>query len=344
MPLDLKYSARTRGEREVEVRARISGILMKRYYREGAYVEANALLFKIDPAPYIQEVDRLRALEAVEGARSVDAAAQYERSVALAAKGIISQRDRDAAVAAHAQAAASARAAEAALHGAELNLSYTSIRAPIAGFTGRESRSEGSLVEAGASSSLLTTIVQSDRLYIDFTLPAEEAQVVRAAMRKGPVAVRLAPDGKNEIAQPAVLEFLDSRIDADSGTVAARAVIGNKGGELASGQFVLARIDGLASAPAIYIPVRAVLNTPDGAMVWTVDNETKIQPRPVKLADSLENVVQVTGGLQTGDRIVVDGILKVQPGVTVKPISVDVNDPPGGLTSQLEGAPTIRNE
>ena len=332
MPLDLKYSARARGEREVEVHARVSGILQKRFYREGAYVAANALLFRIDPAPFAEEASRLRGLEAVEKARLVEATAQRDRIVTLSDKGVVSKRDRDAAVASYATAFASAEAARAALHQAELNLSYTDVRAPIAGATGRESRSEGSLVDANGASSLLTTIVQSERLYVEFSLPEHEAAMVRAAMKKGAVSVRLAPDNAGEITQAAKLEFLDSRIDADSGTVPARAVLDNKAGGVVAGQFVLARVDGLVSTPGIYIPARAILNTPDGAMVWALDKDNKVQPRPLKMGHPAGNLVEVAEGLAAGDRVIADGILKVTPGALVKPVMIDVNDPPGGPT------------
>jgi membrane fusion protein (multidrug efflux system) len=339
MPLDLKYSARTRGEREIEVHARVSGILQKRFYREGEHVAANAPLFKIDPAPFAEEVSRLRGLEAVEKAHLVEATAQRDRMLSLADKGVVSKRDRDLAVASYATAFASAEAARAALHQAELNLSYTDVRAPIAGDTGRESRSEGSLVDANGPSSLLTTIVQSDRLYVDFSLPEHEAVMVRAVMHKGPVMVRLAPGNAGEIEQAAKLEFLDSRIDADSGTVPARAVLDNKGGGIVAGQFVLARIEGLVSTPGIYIPVRAVLNTPDGALVWALDKDNKAQPRPLKLGHTAGNLVEVIEGLAAGDSIVVDGILKVGPGIAVKPVVIDVNDPPGGPAPKPVEAP-----
>ena len=344
IPLDLKYSARTRGEREVEVHARVSGILLKRNYREGEHVAANALLFKIDPAPFAEEVRRLRGLEAVEKARLVEATAQRDRIVTLAEKGVVSKRDRDAALASYATAFASAEAARAALHQAELNLSYTDVRAPISGFTGRESRSEGSLVDANGASSLLTTIVQSDRLYVDFSLPEHEAAMVRAVMHKGPVTVRLAPGNAGEIVQTAKLEFLDTRIDADSGTVPARAVLDNKGSDIAAGQFVLARIEGLVSTPGIYIPIRAVLNTPDGALVWALDKDNKVQPRPLKLGHTAGNLVEVAEGLASGDRIVVDGILKVGPGIAVKPVVIDVNDPPGGPVTEPTAAPAAETK
>ncbi len=344
MPLDLKYSARTRGEREVEVHARVSGILLKRNYREGEHVAANALLFKIDPAPFVEEASRLRGLEAVEKARLIEATAQRDRILTLADKGVVSKRDRDAAVASYATAFASAEAARAALHQAELNLSYTDVRAPIAGFTGRESRSEGSLIDANGATSLLTTIVQSDRLYVDFTVPEDEARLVRVAMHKGSIPVRLAPGSQGEIAQQAKLEFLDTRVDGDSGTVAARALLDSKDTGLSAGQFVLARIDGLTSKPAIYIPARAVLNTPDGALVWVVDKDNKVQPHPLKLGASVGNLSEVVEGLAAGDRVIVDGILKVTPGAVVKAVEIDVNDPPGGPAPKPAAAPVDNKE
>lgn len=330
VPLDLKYSARTRGEREVEVHARVSGILLKRYYREGQQVAANDLLFRIDPAPFAAEVSRLRGLEAVEQARLVEATAQHERILALAAKGIVSKRDRDAAVAAYATARASADAARAALRQAELNLSYTDVRAPIAGTTGRESRSEGSLVEAGDDSSLLTTLVQADRLLVDFSLPEQEAAMVRTAMDKGPVAVRLATANAGELAETARLAFVDARVDADTGTVPAQATLDNRRGLVAPGQFVFARIEGQSSATGIHIPARAVLNSADGTLVWALDKDSKAQPRPVRVGHATGNLVEIVDGLAAGDRVIVDGILKVQPGAPVKPTAIGLDDPPGG--------------
>lgn len=339
VPLDLKYSARTRGEREVEVHARVSGILLKRYYREGDTVAANALLFKIDPAPFQAEVARLRGLAAMEKARLAEATDQRDRVVALFAKGFISRRERDTSVAAHASAQAAVEAAQAALRQGELNLAYTDVRAPIAGITGRESRSEGSLVEAGAASSLLTTLVQSDRLYVDFALPEPEAQLLRVAMKRGPVSVRLAPGSRGEIAEPATLEFLETRVDVDSGTVAARALYENRAIRLAPGQFVVARVEGLASTPAIYVPSRAVMHTQEGAMAWVVDQDDKAQPRPLKLGQSAGNLVEVVDGLVVGDRVISDGILKVLPGVVVKPVVTALSDPPGGPARSADKTP-----
>lgn len=321
VPLDLEYSARTRGVREVEVHARVSGILLKRYFRQGEVVPANALLFTIDPVPFQREVERLRGLHAVEQARLAEATAQRDRVMALLPKGFVSTHDRDIAVAAHASAEASAEAAQAALRQAQLNLSYTEVRAPIAGTSGVEWRSEGSLVKVGEESSLLTTLVQSDRLYVDFAIPEPEAALIRAAPADA-VRVRLKAEGGAEIAQSAPLEFLDNRVNADSGTVWARALLDNREAGLAPGQFVLARVDGLSSTTGIYIPIRAVLRTTDGSMVWVVDAANKAAPRPVVPGQMLGNLVEVREGLQPGERVIVDGILKVVPGATVKAVEL----------------------
>jgi membrane fusion protein (multidrug efflux system) len=322
VPLDLEYSARARGVREVEVRSRVSGILLKRYYREGEAVPANALLFRIDPVPFQREVERLRGLAQIEQARLEQTTAQRDRVLALFPKGYVSQHERDEASAAQAAAAAAAQAANAGLRQAEINLSYTDVRAPIAGISGAEWRSEGSLVTAGEESGLLTTLVQTDQLYIDFAMPEQEAALVRPALLHGDVQVRLRSGSAAEIAAEARLEFLDTRVNADSGTVWARAVLDNRDARLSPGQFVLARVAGLQAPPALYVPVRAVLRTPEGAMAWVVDAAGRIAARPVTPGRMLGNLVEVREGLRAGERLVVDGILKVAPGDIVKPVEL----------------------
>ena len=161
LPLQLDYAAQLRGMREVEVRARVSGILLERRYDEGAAVKAGDVLFRIDPAPFRAEADRARAELGVQQANLQQARRERDRILPLYDQKLASLRDRDTAVAAFESAQAAVAAAEAAMKSADLNLSYTDVRAPIAGLTSREVRSEGSLVTAGDDSSLLTYIVQS---------------------------------------------------------------------------------------------------------------------------------------------------------------------------------------
>src|SRR5262245_6021835 len=182
LPLVLEYPPQLKGVREVEVRARVSGILLERRYNEGAHVEAGEVLFRIDPDPFRAEAARARAALGVEEANLGQARRERDRILPLYERNLASLRDRDNALAAFESSEAAVAAAQAALRTAELNLSYTDVRAPIAGLTSREVRSEGSLVTAGTESSLLTYIVQTDRLFVDFAVPDGEAELVRAAL------------------------------------------------------------------------------------------------------------------------------------------------------------------
>ncbi|MGE0385301.1 MAG: efflux RND transporter periplasmic adaptor subunit [Gammaproteobacteria bacterium] len=329
---ELDYTARARGLREVDVRARVSGILVRRLFREGAAVGAGQVLFEIDPAPFAAEVERARGALAVEQARLAEAAANRDRVAALYGRRLVSATDRDAAIAAHAAAAAAVQAAAAALRGAQLDLSYTTVRAPIDGVISQEAVSEGSLVRAGEDSGLLTRIAQIDRLYIDFSLPEAEAAPLRAALREDPRSPRLrlaAADG-TPLPRPAPIEFVDARVDPDTGTAQARAIYDNGDGLLSPGQFVQARIEGLRYPPALHLPLRAVLYGVDGPWVWRLEADGTAQPRPVQIGRKLGNLVEIRTGLAAGDRVVVDGILKVQPGAAVKAEPVAADAPPAG--------------
>ncbi|MFA5496316.1 MAG: efflux RND transporter periplasmic adaptor subunit [Porticoccaceae bacterium] len=335
VPLNLTYTARTRGEREVEVRARVSGILQKRYYHEGAAVAADALLFRIDPAPFAAAVRSAEGRLGIEQARLAEAELQRERVRKLVERGFSADRERDVAEAAFASARAAVAAALADVEQAKLNLAYTEVRAPIAGITGREARSEGSLVDAGGESSLLTTLAQADRLYVDFALPEDEARLVREALAQRPeeVSVRLRRADGRALPDEARIEFIDTRVHGDSGTVEVRAALDNRGGALAPGQFVRAYIQGLNTADGIYVPARAVLHSADGPFVWTVDAEQIVHFQPVKLGLGVGNLLHVEEGLSANERVIVDGVLKVQPGAPAAPVEVTLDSLPAAVRS-----------
>lgn len=330
LPLALEHAAQLRGVREVEVRARVSGILLKRSYREGSRVKANDLLFKIDPAPFQAEVERARAQVGVQQASLQQAERDRGRIVELYQQKLVSVRDRDAAIAADESAKAGVEAAQAALRTAQLNLSYTDVRAPIDGLTSREVRSEGSLVTAGSDSSLLTHIVQADRLYVEFSMPSAEAESLRAA-DASKVSVRVTDIQGKVLADGARIEFIAPSIGDETGTVDVRAVFENKSEVLLPGQVVRAHVEGVTLAGSLVIPKRAVLHGIQGPFVWVIGADNKIgAPRPVELGPTSGNNVVVSTGLTAGDRVVVDGILKVQPGAAVKaqPLADDGGPPP----------------
>ncbi|MET0985652.1 MAG: efflux RND transporter periplasmic adaptor subunit [Steroidobacteraceae bacterium] len=338
LPLRLEYTARTRGEREVQVRARVSGILMKRFYREGAEVKAGDLLFEIDPQPFAAAVRSAEGRLGVEQARIEEAAQQRKRVKTLSEKGVSADRERDLADAAFASAKAAVDAAAADLERARIDLSYTKVRAPIGGLTGAEVRSEGSLVDANTESSLLTTITQIDRLYVDFAMPEAEARVLRDALAKDDrgISIRVQPARSAELPEPARIEFLDTRVDPGMGTVVVRATLNNTAGALSPGQFVRARVEGLTMASGIYVPSRAVMHGAEGVFVWKLDDKNLAQIQPVALGASHGNLLQIEKGLAANDRVVVDGVLKLAPNAPADATVVPLDAHPVVVTAAAQ--------
>jgi membrane fusion protein (multidrug efflux system) len=322
LPLDLAYTGRAVGSREVEVRALVSGILLERRYEEGRAVRQGEVLFRIDPDRYRAAVERAQAELGVERAKLAEARRQRDRIVSLLEKDLVSQRQLDEAVSAFEVAEANTAAAQARLRTAQLDLSYTEVRAPIGGLTSRETRSEGSLVTAGDESSLVTRIVQTDPIYIEFTLPEAEAAQVRARLATGSAPlVRVEVQGGVRHPEPAKLTFVDNAVEATSGTVRARAVMPNPDGRLVPGQFVRAQLEGVEMADAVTVPRRAVMSSAQGSFVWLVGEGDAVDLRPVRLAGMVGERAVIAEGLAGGERVIVEGVLKVQPGVKVKTVA-----------------------
>ena len=324
LALVLEYPAQLKGVREVEVRARVSGILLERRYDEGARVEAGEVLFRLDPDPFRAQVAQAQAALAVQEASLSQARRQRDQILPLFERNLASVRDRDNALTAFESAEAAVAAARAALRTAELELSYTDVRAPISGLTSREVRSEGSLVTAGDDSSLLTYIVQADRLYAEIAVTDSDAELVRAALASdhgGQVGVSIADAQGRAIAAMGTIEFVSPRIDDATGTVAIRAVLDNPDG-IVPGRIVRARVEGVSIANSLVIPKRAVMHGAQGAYVWTVEAGGQPVPTPVELGALAGNDVVVTAGLTAGARVIVDGVLKVRPGSPVNAVKI----------------------
>jgi membrane fusion protein, multidrug efflux system len=337
LALGLEYPAQLKGVREVEVRARVSGILLERLYSEGEHVEAGEILFRIDPDPFRAEAARARAALGVEEANLGQARRDRDRIVPLYERNLASQRDRDTALAGFESAEAAVAAARAALRSAELNLSYTDVRAPIAGLTSREVRSEGSLVTAGDDSSLLTYIVQAEQLFVDFAIAEGDAELVRAALaseHRDKVGIRVTDAQGRAIAGTGRIEVMAPRVDDATGTIAIRAVLDNPDG-VVPGRIVRAHIDGVSIPNSLVIPKRAVMHGAQGSFVWTVDGNNQVAIAPVELGALAGNDVAVTAGLTPGARVIVDGILKVGPGAPVNAMLIGdgtaLNASPGSV-------------
>lgn len=322
LPLELTYTASTRGSREVEVRARVSGILFSRHFQEGAFVKEGALLFKIDPAPFKAAAAAAQGALEVEKARLARTEREKERIVPLFEKNGVSARERDDAVSEWEIAKASVLAAEARFRQAALDLSYTDVRAPISGFTSKETRSEGSLVQAGSESSLLTRIVRLDPLYIEFSMPDEEVRLLRQIRgNELGVPLTLLPEGGQALPQQATLDFLDSAVDSASATVRARASVANPDAVLLPGQFLRVRLEGLALHDVVIVPSRCLVQGATSPSVWVVADDGSVTQTEVRTSARHGDDVVVAEGLVGGEKVITQGLQKIFPGVTVKAVT-----------------------
>ncbi len=335
VPLSFEYAGRVIGSREVEVRARVGGILLERTYVEGAAVKQGDVLFRIDPEPYQVRLARAEAQLRQEQARLMQADRNWKRIEPLYQRETASGRDRDEALSALDLARASVAVAEAEVKAAKIDLAYTQVTAPISGVTSRETMSEGSLVGTGGGTGVgngsLTRITQLDPVYVNFAIPDAEAATYREAIETGSVTApadgQLSVDVRTANGSVLVsggrLNYTDSTVDPRTGTIRARAVVPNPDGRLLPGQFVRAVVTGMTLRQAITVPQKAVMQGPQGPFVYVVPGEGVVQPqvRPVTLGRTVGGDFVVGAGLQGGERVVTEGVIKIHPGgsVTVVP-------------------------
>jgi membrane fusion protein, multidrug efflux system len=348
VPLDFEYAGRVAGVREVEVRARAPGILVKRTYVEGERVKEGDQLFQIDPAPLQATLAQAKAQLGQEQARLSQAQTNWARVSPLYERGFASRRDRDEALSALNLAKAGVAAAEAQIQTAEINLGYTKVTAPVSGITSLERVSEGSLVGTGPTDSLLTRITQIDPVYVNFAVPDAEAAFIRQAIDQGHIKsangrelsleVRASQD-TGEV-HTGVVDFTGSTVDVATGTVRSRATVPNPKFGLLPGQFVRIRVKGIVQPNAIVIPTAALMQGPQGAFVFQLAENNVVQVRPIKLGRELDQGWVVEDGLKPGDRIISDGVIKARPGqpVRVAEAAPASAAPAGGQQNSTPGA------
>ncbi|HEX2254443.1 MAG TPA: efflux RND transporter periplasmic adaptor subunit [Thermoanaerobaculia bacterium] len=316
---------RLQAVRTAEVRARVDGIVQRRLYEEGTDVDAGQPLFGIDPSELRAELAAAEAALARAEATAANATQDVERYRGLVAQQAISQQEYDTAVARQRTAQADVAQARARVQAARLDLGYTTVRAPISGRAGRAQVTEGALVSA-ASATLLTTIEQIDPIYANFSLSSAELLKVRQGIASGEiempelgrVQVRLVLEDGTLYGPTGHLDFLDLAINETTGTTALRADFPNPESTLLPGQFVRVRIDAGVRPAALLIPQRAVTVTPQGASVMVVGDDDVVENRPVKLGALQGDSWLIEEGLSGGERVVVAGIQKVQPGQPVR--------------------------
>lgn len=316
VPVSFEAVGRTEGSREVQVRARVAGIIEKQLYSEGDPVKAGAPLFRIERAPFEIELQQARASLAQERARNELAAQELQRLQGLADRRAISRKEADQAASTARQSTAAVQMAQARLRQAQLNLSYTNVDAPIGGVTGRALQSVGTLVQPSNDSALLTTITQADPIWVRFSLSEAEYSRLRNSGEKDiQVGIELA-DGKAYPAKGKV-NFAGSTVDAATGTVQMRAELPNPEHQLLAGQYVRVRVVA-GTQQAIVVPQTAVLQNDTGRFVWVAGGDGKALPRNIRAGQWLGENWVVLEGLKAGDVVIVDNLARLRPGTPVQ--------------------------
>ncbi|BAI76355.1 efflux transporter (plasmid) [Azospirillum sp. B510] len=333
LTVSTELPGRTAAYRVAEIRPQVSGIVLKRLFREGSDVKAGDQLYQIDPATYeaslaSAQADVQKAEANLQAARNK--AARYSDLVKTS---VVSKQDFDDVQASLKQNEAQVSAAKAAYNLANINLNYTKVFAPISGRIGKSAVTEGALVTANQATAL-ATIQQFDPIYVDVTQTASQLMKLRDDMATG--RIRPAEPGKIPVTlflnsnasgddtaypQKGELQFSDVTVDSGTSSVQLRAVFPNPTKELLPGLFVRARVEQGVAENAITVPQAAVARGPDGsARVWVVGADNKVAPRPIKAERPVGNVWLVSDGLAAGERVVVEGLQKVRPGAEVKPV------------------------
>ena len=318
VPVAIEAVGQAEGAKQVEVHARVSGILEKRLYTEGAAVKAGEPLFQIEREPYEIALASAKAQLAEEKARAEQANREEKRLKGLLAQKAVSQRDYDDAVSTASLERAALQAAEARIRQAELDLSYTLVKAPVSGVSGRAVQSDGNLLTAGQNSSLLTTIDQIEPIWVRFSIAPANLEVLRAAHPDWQgIDVQLVLTGGSTYPEKGHINFTASAVDTSLGTVQLRAEFPNAKHQLLPGQFVRVKLSTDPGEPAILVPQSAVMQGEQGRFVYVLGKDGKASVRPVR-ADrwSGQNWV-VTHGLSDGDQVIVDNLLKIRPGAPV---------------------------
>lgn len=334
--MEFEYVGQVSASREVEIRARVTGIIEKRLYTEGSPVKAGSLLFQLEPSFYEVQLAQAEAELTSAEAELKRAEREFRRLQGLTSKTLVSQNEIDEAESTRDLARAAVKLAQARVKSANINLDYTQVTAPIDGIAGRALKVEGGLAQAG-NDSLLTTVAQTDPVYVNFGVSEYEQLGIRRDMREGNLVVP--PEGfsvmllsaeDEELSRQGRLDFQDYKIDSRTGNFAMRATVANADGLLAPGQFVKVRLLGGVRKNAMVLPQRAVLDDPNGKFVYVVAAAENGQPvamkRPVVVgqwvnnANGIERAWIIRSGLEPGERVVVDGSARIFfPGMPLNP-------------------------
>jgi len=317
------FVAETEAINAVEIRPRVGGELVQRVPNEGERVKAGELLFVIDREPYIAALAQAKAGLAQSEAALVQSQRDLERAESLSKLDAVSQQELDAAVAKNKANLASIEAGKGAVRAAELNLGFTTIASPIDGVVGRAQLRQGGMVTA--NSTLLTTVYETDRMYVNFSISERRMLTLQRDLGRPPSQNSTAPppfrlflaDG-SLYPQIPKLNFIDPAVDTRTGTLAIRLEVDNPQHLLHAGQFARVQVSQQVDPNAIVLPQRAILDQQGQNYVWIVDADGKAQQREVHMGLRLGGDWQVQQGLKAGEVVIVDGVQRLKPGTPVK--------------------------
>jgi membrane fusion protein, multidrug efflux system len=326
-----EYTARTAAVATVEVRARVSGYLVKVNFREGAVVNKGDLLFLIDPRPFQAVLDQNKGQVAEWQAKLARAEADVARDQRLLPKGAASQKDLDQAVSDRDEARAAIQSRRAAVDRAALDLEFTQVTAPISGRISRHLIDEGNLVTA--DSTLLTTLVSIDPMYAYFDADERAVLHVRELIREGKVQsardgatvpVLLSLADQTGFPHQGTLNFVDNQVNPQTGTLRLRGVFPNADGALEPGYFARVRLLIGQTHGALLLTERAIDTDQGQKIVYVVNDKNEVLSHPIRVGALHDGLRVIEEGVKPGERVIVNGLLQVRPGITVEPKLVDM--------------------
>ena len=343
-----EYTARLEAVDSVEVRPRVSGYLESVHFKDGAMVKKGDVLFIIDPRPYVAVLRRAEADLAVAKARLDLAETRAQRAERLLGKNAISKEEADTRTAEARQASASVAAAVAAVETARLDVDFTRIEAPVSGRAGRKLITEGNLISGGSGSqgTLLTTIVSLDPIYAYFEADERSylkyvhlAQAgLRPSSRDVPNPVQIGFGDEQGFPHEGMMNFVDNRLDPDTGTMTARAVLSNPDLLYSPGLFARLRLIGGSPYRAVMISDDAVLHDQSQTFVFVVDGDSKAVYRKITLGPLIDGLRVVREGLGADDRVVVRGTQRIRPDIVVSVIEDGATPPSANPTPAATGS------
>ncbi|MDR5731179.1 efflux RND transporter periplasmic adaptor subunit [Caballeronia sp. LZ025] len=340
VPVTAELPGRTSAYLVAQVRARVDGVVLRREFTEGSIVKAGQRLYKIDPAPYIAQLNNAKASLAKAQANLASTTAQANRYKVLVAANAVSKQDYDNAVASQGQAAADVAAGKAAVDAAQINLGYTDVVSPVTGQVGISQVTPGAYVQA-SQATLLATVQQLDPTYVDLTQSSLDGLKLRRQIQEG----RLTTSGPNAAKVSLVLEdgriysekgklqFTDVTVDPTTGSVTVRAIFQNKDRVLLPGMFVRGRIEEGVNPSALVVPQIGITHDQKGTpTALVVGDDNKVALRQLVTSGTYGQNWVVESGLKAGDRVIVQGVDKVRPGAEVKVVPAQLPATAGGAS------------